>query len=298
MKYRRIIYSFQSLKFSDIVQLVRFPNLLIIALTQYFTAICLIGQYDSAMTYLSDVRLFLLMLSTLFIAAGGYVINDYYDIKIDYLNRPNRVLVGDAMKRRVALVLHWGFSVTGIALGALLGIYILLVDIVVVFLLWLYSNQLKRMPLIGNIIIAAMTSTSMLVLLLIYDDHYRLVIVYAVFAFFMNLIREILKDMEDLKGDRAFGCKTLPIIWGIRKSKFFIYALMIIFITLLTWLIIRENNSFLKIYFVILVIPGSFIVHKLIKSDTVRDFNQLSSYSKLIMLSGILSMVFFKLIIQ
>ena len=238
----------------------------------------------------------MLAVSTVLIAAGGYVINDYYDIKIDYLNRPRRVLVGDSMKRRVALVLHWIFSSLGILIGAFLNLQIFLANMLAVFFLWLYSNRLKRMPLFGNITVALLTSASLMILNFLYNDNARLVIVYAFFAFFVNLIREIIKDMEDMRGDKAFGCRTLPIVIGIRKSKLFIYALMIIFVILLSWLVIEQNNSFLKVYFVVLVIPGSLFIYKLMKADTVKDYNQLSLYSKLIMLSGIVSMVFFKLI--
>ena len=177
-----------------------------------------------------------------------------------------------------------------------MNLQIFLANVLAVFFLWLYSNRLKRMPLLGNITVALLTSASLMILTFLFNDNARLVIVYSFFAFFVNLIREIIKDMEDMRGDKAFGCRTLPIVIGIRKSKLFIYALMIIFVILLSWLVIEQNNSFLKVYFVILVIPGSFFIYKLMKADTVKDYNQLSLYSKLIMLSGIVSMVFFKLI--
>jgi len=278
----------------DIVVLIRLPNLMIIVLTQYFTAIFLIGANQPYQKYLFDPGLFLLSLSTVLIATAGYIINDYYDIKIDYLNKPYRVVVGDHLRRRIALALHWALNIAGVLAGVFVHLYLGIINLMAAFLLWFYSNHLKRVPFLGNFTVAFLTSLSLLVVLIIYPDRVRLVIVYAVFAFFINLIREIIKDMEDWKGDKAFGCRTLPIVWGIRNTKYLLYLLMIIFIVLLAWLSIKLDNYLLKVYFAVLSIPAVFFIHKLIKSDTTKDFYYLSGFSKIIMLSGIISMIFFK----
>lgn len=281
---------------SDIVTLIRLPNLLIIVLTQYFTAIFLIGTHDPFEIYLFDIRLLFLSLSTVFIAAAGYIINDYYDIKIDLLNKPGRVVVGNILGRRTALILHWLLSAMGVILGTVVNVFLGIVNLLAAFLLWFYSNHLKRVPFIGNFTVAFLTSLSLIVVLILYPEHHLLVLTYGIFAFFINLIREIIKDMEDLKGDQEFGARTLPVLWGIRKAKYFIYILILIFVILLAWLTIILNNYFLKVYFTILAIPAAFFVRKLIRSDTRGDFRYLSGFSKAIMLSGIISMIFFKLL--
>ena len=283
-----------NLGLSDIIRLIRFPNLMIIVLTQYFTAIFLIGTHESYRRYLLDPRLFLLSLTTILIASAGYIINDYYDIKIDYLNKPERVVVGNLVRRRIALFLHWTLSFFGVLIGMIVNIYVGIINLVAAFLLWFYSNHLKRIPFLGNITVAFLTSLSIMILLILYPQREKLVILYAVFAFFINLIREIIKDIEDWKGDKAFGCRTLPIVWGIRYTKYFLYFLMIIFIVLLSWMTIKLDNYFIKVYFALLSVPAAFFVHKLIISDTTKDFYYLSGFSKVIMLSGIISMVFFK----
>jgi 4-hydroxybenzoate polyprenyltransferase len=278
----------------DFAILIRLPNLLIIVLTQYFTAIFLIGAQQPVLRYLMDVRLFLLSLATVCIASAGYIINDYYDIKIDYLNRPRRVVVGKRMRRRTAMVMHWSLNVLGVLIGLVVSFKLGFINLVAAFLLWFYSNHLKRLPFLGNVTVALLTSLSILILLILYPNREKLVLIYAVFAFFINLIREIIKDMEDWKGDKAFGCRTLPIVWGIRYTKYFIYFLMIVFILLLSWMTIELDNDFIKIYFALLSLPGAFFVQKLIRSDTTEDFYYLSGFSKMIMLSGIFSMLFFK----
>jgi 4-hydroxybenzoate polyprenyltransferase len=280
----------------EVIQLIRLPNLLIIILTQYFTAIFLVGINESYISYLLDPNLFLLACSTILIAAAGYIINDYYDIKIDYINRPQKVLVGKLIKRRIALTTHIVFSFFGILIGLIVNIYLGVVNLMAVFLLWIYSNHLKRLPFAGNAVIALLTAAGLMVVNILYPENQMLVFIYAVFAFFMNLIREIIKDIEDWRGDQAFGCKTLPVIWGIRKTKRLVLIILAIFIFLIIFLTIKLDNYFLKIYFVFLAVPAIEFVRRLVRADSKRDFYLLSGFSKLIMLSGIISMIFFKLI--
>jgi 4-hydroxybenzoate polyprenyltransferase len=123
------------------------------------------------------------VLSTLFIAASGYIINDYYDIKIDLINKPHRVVIGRYIKRRWAMVINQIFNVAGLLLGLLVGKKVFLVNLLAVFCLWLYSNQLKRLPFWGNLMIAILTGFSLLVLAVHYPGHQREVWIYAIFSF-------------------------------------------------------------------------------------------------------------------
>ncbi|MBX2960915.1 MAG: geranylgeranylglycerol-phosphate geranylgeranyltransferase [Cyclobacteriaceae bacterium] len=269
----------------SLAQLTRVWNLLILVFAQYFTAWFLLKKY-----IFTDWHLFLLALSSALIAAGGYVINDYYDVKIDLVNNPNRVVVGRSVPRRYAILLHGVLSLSGIAIGVLLSWWIVLINIFSVSLLWFYSNLLKRLPLVGNLTVSALTGMSLVVLNVLYDESNSLVIIYATFAFFMTLIREVIKDMEDLKGDNTYGCKTLPIVWGVRKTKRFIY----IVIALFGIVVLLINQVYVKlpvIYFLMMLfVPTAWLVMQLIKADTKRDYTWLSSFCKVIMLLGILSM--------
>lgn len=229
-----------------LLRLTRFWNLVIIGLSQYFASLFLIDR-----NLIFDWRLFVLATSTVIIAAAGYIINDYYDIKIDLINKPQRVVIGKTITRRYALFFHSVLVVIGVGLGLVIGWRIGVVNFLSAFLLWWYSNSLKRQPFIGNLVVALLTSISILLINILYYTDNLLVIIYALFAFFMTLIREILKDMEDLRGDNTFGCKTLPIVWGIRKTKGMIYSLLI----LLAASVLLLNAIFVQLpfyYFVIL----------------------------------------------
>ena len=271
----------------SLLKLTRVGNLIIIALTQYFTAGFLIGMHT-----LNDFKLLLLSVSTILIAAGGYVINDYYDVKIDYINKPDRVVIGKIISRRYAILFHVLLSTTGVALGVYLSLGIGLVNAVSVFLLWLYSNNLKRLPFIGNVTVAFLTGLAVIVVDLFYRTNNSLIIIYALFAFFITLVREVIKDMEDLKGDNSFGCKTLPIIWGIRKTKVLLYIILVAFGG--TVVILNQLYRALpfKYHLIFLFVPLLWLLYRLIRADMKKDFTRLSIFCKVIMLLGILSMAF------
>ena len=282
--------STQPFTISALLRLTRFWNLVIIGLAQYCTAGFLI---DSRL--ILDIHLLLLSTSTILIAAAGYVINDYYDIKIDLINKPERVVIGKSITRRYAILFHTSLSLSGVAIGFMLNWKIGILNFLSAFFLWLYSNNLKRQPFIGNFLVAILTGLSILIVILLYDARppgNMHVIIYSLFAFFMTLVREMIKDMEDLRGDNTFGCKTIPIIWGLRKAKYLVYSVLILFATSVFY--INYIYVGLPMYYFVcfLFIPLGWLLALLIRADTIKDFYKLSQLCKVIMLLGISSMVF------
>jgi 4-hydroxybenzoate polyprenyltransferase len=273
----------------SLLKLTRFWNLLIIGLAQYFTAFFLIGARTKVFF---DLDFFLLCSSTVVIAAAGYIINDYYDVKIDFINKPDRVVVGKAITRRYAILFHVILSGLGILIGFYLSLQIFAYNVLSVFLLWLYSNSLKRLPFIGNFTVALLTGLSIYLVEVYYRVGSAAVLIYAVFSFFMTLVREIIKDMEDLKGDNTFGCRTLPIVLGIRKTKQIIYGVLGLFS--ITVLILNHffASPYIHYFLIFLFVPLLWLLNRLIRADTTKDYAWLSNFCKLIMLLGILSMTF------
>jgi len=154
--------------FRGFLKLTRFPNLLIIAFTQYLSAFFLVAHPQHWFEKLSDLNLFLLSLSTMMIAAAGYIINDYYDIKIDYVNKPDKVVVGKLVKRRIVLASHIILNALGVAIGLYLSLRVGLINFLAGFLLWVYSNRLKRIALVGNVTIALLTGLSIAIIAVYY----------------------------------------------------------------------------------------------------------------------------------
>ncbi|WP_194777883.1 geranylgeranylglycerol-phosphate geranylgeranyltransferase [Pararhodonellum marinum] len=273
-------------------KIIRPMNLLMVAFAQLMTAYFLVETTRQGMPVLQDYNLYLLILATVILTASGYMINDYYDVKIDYINRPNTVVVGRTMKRRIVMILHTVFNFSGIMLGYLVGPRIAVVNIIAAFLLWLYSNQLKRLPFIGNITVALLTGMSIWIVGFYYQQSELIVLTYALFAFFLNLIREIIKDIEDRQGDRLHGCKTLPIVLGFRATKQVIFLIAGVFVASILVVTFRINNTHLFIYFGGLSLLFTFFMYKIYHADRKIHFTRLSLLSKILMFTGILSMGF------
>ncbi len=305
---------------SAFFKLIRWPNLLFIALTQMLFRVFILrfvymnspGSYENIK--LSLPLFYLLVFASVCIAAAGYIINDYFDVNIDLVNKPARLIIGRYIKRRWAIVLHIIFSLTGFVLSCYVGyklrnLYIPLFNLLAIAALWFYSTTFKKKLLIGNVIISLLTAWVILVLTvseyrfrIVPDDIYwkrliKLSFIYAGFAFIISLIREVIKDIEDMPGDTKYGCTTMPIVWGIQVSKVFVAVWLVVIISVVTGMqiyVIQLGWWFSALYSLFLIIiPLIWVLRKLYIANCVKDFHQLSIAVKLIMLSGILSMIFF-----
>lgn len=279
-----------------VFSLIRLPNLVIIGLCQVLVQVCLLQPQVPIAEVLQNQNFYLLLLATFCVAAAGYIINDYYDVKIDAINKPKRLVVGKGVNRRQAMVAHLLLSAIGVLVGFTLSYAVGFINAGAVLLLWGYSAQLKKMLLLGNLTIAFLSATMLLVVSVNVGADNKAVWAYALFAFIISLIREIIKDMEDVKGDASFGCRTLPIVTGIPGSKWMLYALMVIFYaTVVSAIIYRYHDVLFGLYMVFLVmVPSLFFLRYIVTADRKKDFSRLSGWCKSIMLMGILSMLFFR----
>lgn len=273
------------------LKLIRTFNLIILAFTQYMCRYFIIGKGTVSLYEIAtDWKFFLLVLCTVFVAAAGYIINDYYDVKIDLINKPKRVVLGKVLHRRIALVSHFILNTLACLFAFFLGWKIFTIIVLTTMLMWFYANQLKRTALIGNLLISVLTGLSVYMPVFLFGTGQKTLLLYAFFAFFISLIREIIKDMEDMKGDEEFGCKTLPIIWGIRKTKIVIYAVSFLFVSSISMILIHTELT-IQLYFLIFPAPLFFwLLIKLSKADTSTQFLKLSFLCKCIMVAGVISM--------
>ncbi|GAB3531061.1 geranylgeranylglycerol-phosphate geranylgeranyltransferase [Pontibacter brevis] len=272
--------------------LIRARNLVLVVLSQALVQACLLATGVNWAKVLEPGFL-ALTFSTVCIAAAGYIINDYYDVKIDAINKPERLLVGRIIRRRRAIFAHLILSFAGVATGMLLMVPVGLINLGAVLLLWGYSARLKKLLLIGNVAIALLSASMLLVVAVYNDTLNKTTLGYALFAFLISLIREIIKDIEDMKGDASFDCRTLPIVAGMRGAKYVLYPLIAIFQAVLIAAILHPSTPLIfDIYMLLLVLaPSIWMVVKLVRADRKADFGYLSNLNKLIMLMGILSML-------
>jgi 4-hydroxybenzoate polyprenyltransferase len=298
-------------------KMIRLPNLVFIALTQVLFLLCIYHPLYKGDIPAHDTRNFILLVfSSLFIAAAGYIINDYFDINIDEVNKPERMVVDKLISRRWAIAWHFMLSASGVlltmlALPILAKWYLILANIFCVALLWFYSTTFKRKLLIGNIAISLLTAWTILLIffskLSVSDafgtNHpgqskfFRFAFLYAGFAFILSLIREAIKDIEDMPGDARYGCRTMPIVWGVNATKVYIAVWMVILIAILAVVqvyVLQFQWWWIVVYCVLLIIlPLLYFFFKLFKASSTNDYHQLSQWAKLVMLTGILSMLCF-----
>lgn len=272
--------------------LIRAQNLLMVVLTQALVQACLLSA-EVKWARVLEPGFLALTFSTVCIAAAGYIINDYYDVKIDAINKPDRLLVGRIIRRRRAMFAHLLLSFAGVLIGGLLKISVGLINLGAVLLLWGYSARLKKLLLIGNITVALLSASMLLVVAVYQDVLNKTTLGFALFAFLISLIREIIKDIEDMKGDATFECRTLPIVVGMRGAKYVLYPLIALFMALLVASVLHPSTPLpFDVYMLVLVLaPSIWMAVKLARADRKADFSYLSNLNKLVMLLGILSML-------
>lgn len=297
-KYR-LIYSF--------AKLIRIENLLLIALVLYVSNQYIYNKEQFALPF---NLLLILIVGTMSIAAGGYVINDYFDLKIDKINKPSEVVLEKSIHRKAAILWHLFFSLIGLASGVYLAMKVghwsmAMIQLITILLLLVYSNVLKRIFVLGNITIALLSGV-LPVLPYIYANALNpmlsiltanALISLSAFAFFTTLIRELIKDIEDMKGDRTGGRKTIPVMWGFLASKiivFFLLLLLIIFLVpFLVYYAVNHNAGAVLYHLFLLILPVIISMIMVIFIKEAKQFKILSLMMKFIMLSGIVFYLIF-----
>jgi len=302
------------------LKLIRWKNLLIIFLTQFLAWGCVILPENPKV--LIPVNFLLLSFSTILIAAAGYIINDYFDIKIDSVNRPGKVILEKVIPRKQAIISHTILNLLALFLAGIVAIQAhhpewLFFQACCTLLLWFYSTHFKRQYITGNVVVALLTALTIIVLL-VYEPILQsglqlhslisilsipqwVLCIYAYFAFMLTWMREIVKDMEDLKGDDAAGCITMPIKCGLDYSTRFIMALA----SLVVLPLIAVTVILFWHHYVIppLYITGALILPIIIwslflgRKYTVQHYHNASTGIKLIMMIGICSLLIYHFIL-
>ncbi|MBC7447534.1 MAG: geranylgeranylglycerol-phosphate geranylgeranyltransferase [Hymenobacteraceae bacterium] len=278
-----------------LLRLLRVPNLLLMLLAQALVQACLLypAQPWAAVSW---PPFWLTTLSTVAVGAGGYAINDYYDVKIDAVNRPRRRVVGrGGLTRRRTMLLHLFLSAVGVGAGLAVGWAVGAIAAGSALALWAYSAQLKQRLLVGNLVVAGLGAAMVLVVEVAARTHSRTVWVYAALAALLTLIREVIKDAEDMRGDARFNCRTLPIVAGLPRTKAVLYGLILLLGGAMLVVVVRRPEAWRFNGFLLLAVlaPLGLLVAWLRRADRRLHFARLSGLGKLLMLAGMLSMLLY-----
>lgn len=297
----------------NFLRLIRYQNLIMLAIMQLVFHFGFLKKQISELG-LTDWQFLLLMLSTICIAGAGYLINDVFDKTIDKINKPEKVIIDKHISEATAYNYYVVLNVIGVGAGFYLSNLIgkpsfSAIFIIIAATLYLYASSLKKSLLIGNIIVALILGISVL-MVGIYDllpiitpenrqglgSLFKILIDYATFAFLLNLIREIIKDFEDIEGDLDSGAKSLPIVLGVKNSKIVLSVLLIIAIVSLIWYILVylfENDLYLAILYIFALIlaPVIYTLIRLWSASKKKDYSHLSLILKGIIFFGILTIL-------
>jgi len=301
----------------DLLNLIRWKNILLIILVQIVIKYALFEPFGVA-TALSLFEFSILVLASVCIAAAGNIINDIYDIEIDSVNAPNAVIVGKKISEATANNLYLAFNTVGVGLGFYLSMLIgkesfFTIFVIISALLYVYSSFLKQIPFVGNVIISILVGLTVLIVG-IFDlipavtqsnkstqlTFFNILFDYSVFAFLINLVREIIKDIEDIDGDHKAGLKTLPIVLGRERAKKIVFALSFLPLAAVIHYIVTYlfQQQIAVIYFLVAIAaPLIFVTIKIFLAKTKKDYQFISSLLKVVMLLGILSLPLFKYIL-
>lgn len=271
------------------LRLFRLPNLMLIFLGQVLVIWKFPLSPDSLVLF-RQAPVWFILIATQAAAAAGYILNDYHDVKIDSVNKPGRVVIGRLVTRRKALFAYGILNIlaifSGFAAGRMSGLLVFLCC----FLLWLYSARLKCIPLAGNLVVALLVSISIFLPSVLFQAENRLLFFFCQFAFFSNLIRELVKDMEDMRGDYQHDCRTFPIAFGVPASRRLLNTAGALLLVGLVGLL-PDFPYAATLLFLLVSLPFGYFFFYLQKADKKKDFTRLSRILKWAMLAGMMGML-------
>lgn len=283
------------LKIISMFSVVRGYNIPVIVLAQYLSAIFILAPEKRALEVILDKNLFLIVLLSALTIASGYIINNFYDSKKDLINRPNKSMLDRLVSQKTKLQVYFSINFIVFLLAFFVSIRAVLFFSTYIFLIWFYSHKLKKIVVIGNLTASLLAVLPFFAILLYFKNFYSVIFAHATFLYLLILIREMIKDLENLKGDIANDYQTIPVIFGENFSKKIITFLTISTIIPIYFLIEIFEVGYMDIYFYVSMIILIFFLQKLWKSETKSDYLKLHNILKFIVVSGVFCIVLINL---
>ena len=278
-------------KFISLFSVIRLYNIFIIIIAQYFTSIFIISIDNSISSILFDFQLFLLILSSSIAIASGYIINNFYDYEKDLINKPVKSKIDKVVRKRTKLSLYIILNFLCIYTSSLVSWKSVIFFSIYIFMIWFYSHKLKRILFIGNIVSSLLSVIPFLLILIYYKNFELIIFMYAIFLFLVVYMREIIKDLENIKGDFTLNYRTIPVVYGEQLSKYLLmvisFAVVIIVYLLLTFF--DTGMMYYYYYFSIATLLLFTIV--LWKYNSKKYYNLLHNLLKFLIVLGVLSIV-------
>ena len=279
------------LKIVSMFSVIRGYNIPIIALAQYLSAIFILAPNKRALDVVLDFNLFIIVIASSLTIASGYIINNFYDSKKDLINRPNKSMLDRLVRQKTKLQVYFAVNFIVFLLAFFVSIRAVFFDSTYIFLIWFYSHKLKKIVVIGNLTASFLAVLPFFAILLYYKNLYPQIFAHATFLFLLLLIREMIKDLENIKGDVANNYQTIPVLFGENFSKKIITVLTVSTIIPIYFLIEIFEVGYMDIYFYVSLIVLIFFIQKLWKSETKSDYLMLHNILKFLVVAGVFCIV-------
>jgi len=233
----------------SLFSVIRGYNILVLVFAQYLTSIYIFAPEKRWFDVLFDPDLFLIVLASALVIAGGYIINNFYDAEKDFINRPHKALFDNYISQKTKLTVYFILNFLSVILASVISFRAVLFFSLYIFFLWFYSHKLKKYPFIGNLTASVLTITPFFAIFVYYKNFALVIFVHATFLFLIISIRELTKDLANLQGDFAQNYKTIPVVYGERISKIILTVLGLITLVPIYLLLSKFDIGYMQYYF-------------------------------------------------
>ncbi len=278
-------------KFFSLFSVVRGYNIAVMFLAQILSAIFVFAPNKPVRTVIFDYKLWALLLATAVVVAGGYIINHFYDEGKDTINRPIKTKIDTYISQQTKLVSYFILNFLGLAFGLLVSWRAGLFFSVYIFLIWLYSHKLKRLPLTGLFGSAFLTILPFFAVFAYYKNFSEIIFAHAAFLFFILLVRELIKDLENLKGDMLFNYETIVVKYGEHFTRMLIVLIILLTLIPIYYLLQFPEIGYMKFYFYLVMAGLTFIGITVWFSNSKKQYILLHNTIKIIIVAGVLSLM-------
>ncbi|MFM9988441.1 geranylgeranylglycerol-phosphate geranylgeranyltransferase [Flavobacterium sp.] len=279
------------IKIFSLFSVVRGYNIPVVVLAQYLSSIFILSPEKRALDVILDWRLFILVFASTLTIASGYIINNFYDSEKDLINRPNKTRLDRLVSQKTKLQVYFLLNFLATILALIISFRAALFFATYIFLIWFYSHKLKKYPIVGNLTASLLAVLPFFGILLYFKNFYPVIFAHAMFLFLLIFIREMIKDLENIKGDIANNYQTIPVRFGERISKQIITILTISTIIPVYILIEKYDVGYMDLYFYVSLMILIFFLLKLWKSQTQPEYVQLHVVLKILIVAGVFCIV-------
>ena len=279
------------LKCVSLFSIIRGYNILVIALAQYLASIYILAPDWPLRDVLLDLNLFIIVLVSALVIAGGYIINSFYDSEKDLINKPRKSMLDRLVSQRTKLSTYFVLNFASVILASYVSFRAVIFFSAYIFGIWFYSHKLKRIPLLGNLVSATLAITPFFAVFVYYKNFEPVIFVHAMYLFLLIFVRELIKDMENMAGDLAQDYRTLPLLYGTKMSKSLASVLVLLTLLPALSLIYYFDVGYMYLYFIGSIILLIAFLFLLWKANSKKEYVWLHNILKFIIVVGVFSIL-------